>query len=762
MSTKSVAVEIRCGRHRAGRASSSVALSVIAALSAAPALAESSEAESADQRASAGQSNGPSTALEEIVVTAERRTTDVQKTSLPVTVLTGEDLRKKGVDSVDGLQFTTPSLNIQDSGDGAIINIRGIGKSDFGQQVPAGILIYRDGVPVAPGGILADEPYYDIASIEVLRGPQGTFAGENSTGGAIFIKEVDPSLVDGFGGWVEGQYGNYNDARVRGALNLPLSDTLALRFAANGENRDTFWHMTGPYTGNPGKHHEADGRLSVLWQPTEAFKALLKMDYNYIDHGGIPASPYTYGSTANLFNVASDAYLRGIENQSRTVLQLNYLFDGGITLRSIGSYQSGRVSSARDVDGTANPLLAKIYRANSRDRTISEELNLVSPDAGRLTWVLGGTYLQDTVTQPTGGSSLNFLSLSPGGTPTAAQGITIDYRAKKKNWGMFGQGTYELTDALKLQIGARYSSTSFVLDNLTQLFFFGHPVLGENVVGDEARDSRTTGKVGLDWSLNKENFLYAFVATGHKGGGINGVGIAAPIIPPGPPPAATGAQLPPKFAPEEVTDYEVGWKGTYFGNRLHTQLGAFYNAYRNFQVALFDPNYAAGQVENATGTTRIEGLEAQAQGQFGGFSFDVGASYLETSIGNFLAIDSRHLGTGLQDLTGKQQPNAPRWTAQAGVQYLFHVYGSDTLSPRLDYGMVGSRWATIFEVPPGDYLSSQSLFNAQLTYTQHNNWQVTAYATNLFDRRYVSTIEFANLAIAGPPRQFGLRVSKSF
>src|SRR5882672_5688668 len=304
----------------------SIALSVIAALTAAPVVAESGDAESVNT-------------LEEVVVTAQRRTTDVQKTSVPVTVLTGDDLRKKGIDNVDGLQFSTPSLNVQDSGAGALINIRGVGKSDFGQQVPAGILIYRDGAPVAPGGVLTDEPYYDIASVEVLRGPQGTFAGENSTGGAIFIKEVDPSLV-GVSGWAEAQYGNYNDVRVRGAVNLPVTGTLAVRFAVNGENRDSFWNLSGPYSGNPGKHHEADGRLSVLWQPTEAFKALLKTDYNYIDHGGIPASPYT-GSTANLFDVESDAYLRGLENQTRTVLQLSYLFDDGITLRSVGSYQLG-------------------------------------------------------------------------------------------------------------------------------------------------------------------------------------------------------------------------------------------------------------------------------------------------------------------------------------------------------------------------------------------------------------------------------------
>jgi iron complex outermembrane recepter protein len=727
----------------------SIALSVMAALTAAPVMA-----------AEAGDSADSTPTLEEIVVTAQRRTTDVQTTSVPVTVLSGDDLNKKGIQNVDDLMFATPSLNVQDSGSGALINIRGIGKSDFGQEVPGGVMIYRDGAPVAPGGILTDEPYYDIESVEVLRGPQGTFAGENSTGGAIFIKEVDPSITAGVGGWVEGQYGNYDDKRVRGALNLPLSDTLAVRFAVNGEDRDSFWNVTGPYTGNPGNRHEADGRFSALWQPTDAFKAVLKLDYNYIDHGGIPASVYT-GSTANLFNVNLAGYLRGLENQLRTVLQLNYEFADGINLRSISSYQSGQTRDSMNYDGSANPLTAEIFQTNEVDRTLSQEFNLISPDSGPFTWVLGVTYLQDIVSQPSGPSgSETFLSVSPGSSPTEGEGLAGNYRAKKQDWGVFGQGTYSITDALKLEVGARYSRTSFIMDNTTVALLNGIPFLGENILGDEEKDSKLTGKVGLDYTLSPQNFLYGFVATGHKGGGLNGVGTLLPV-PPGQPPVTTpAADLPPAFLPEEVTDYEVGWKGTYFNNHLRTQLGAFYNQYRNFQVALFEPNLQAGFDTNVPGTTRIDGLEAQMQGQYGNFTFDLGASYLESAFGTFSAVDSRNLAAGEQNLTGNQQPNAPRWTAQAGVQYLFHL-GSDTLAPRLDYGMVGSRWATVFEVRPTDYLAAEHLFNGQLTY-RHRQWDFTAYGTNILNDHYVAAIVGGDLAVAGPPRQYGLRVSKTF
>src|SRR5882757_10392288 len=323
----------------------------------------------------AAAADAPSTALddsklEQIVVTAERRSTDLQLSPIAATVLTGEELTKRNVNTVDSLMFNTPSLTVQSSGENALVNIRGIGKSDGGAQDSSGVLIYRDGVSTTPNGLISDEPYYDIASIEVLRGPQGTFAGQNATGGAIFINEANPTL-DRFGGWVEGQYGNYNDARVRGALNIPLTDTLAIRLATDNENRDTFFHMSGPYTGNPGKLHSTNWRLSTLWRPTEDFTAVLKLDYNYIDHGGSPASPFT-GLTKNIFNVASDSHLAGLERQYRIVLQLSERFANGITLKSISGYQDGRLSYSLDADGTATPpplgLSPEVFIARAADR----------------------------------------------------------------------------------------------------------------------------------------------------------------------------------------------------------------------------------------------------------------------------------------------------------------------------------------------------------------------------------------------------------
>jgi iron complex outermembrane receptor protein len=689
--------------------------------------------------------------IEELVVTAERREVSLQKTAISATVLTGHDLDKKSIATIDALQFTTPSLTIQDTGENVLVNIRGVGKSEGGVQDPSGVLIYRDGVSTSPGGFLGDEPYYDIAAVEVLRGPQGTVAGENSTGGALFIREVDPTLgrVSGF---AEAQYGNYNDERARGAVNIPLSDTFAVRLAGNLEHRDSFYHLSGPWTGNPGRHDEADGRISLLWQPSDALRVVWKNDYSYIDHGGSPAGPNT-GKTDHLFDLSSDAHLAGVEHGLRSVLQVSYKFANGMTLRSISGYQYGKTIYDLDLDGTSLVAPAgpgpQIYTVVGTDRTTSEEINLVSPDKGPFTWVLGAVYQHELVRIPNRGF---IQSLSPFGTTTTGLALQLGYETPRDNWGVFANGAYNLTDRLQVQLGARYSEDRMSMTDQALITFNGATLLNHPIIDEHQNDTRLTWKAGLNYRLGDQGLIYGFVATGHKIGGIDPLaGTGLPAGTPGP-----------IFKPEEVTDYELGWKDSYFNGHLRTQLDGYHYDYENFQVSIFDPANALGEIKNVSGTSKIEGLEAQGEGVFGDLSFDFGVSYNHSEIGTFSAVDPRRLAAGLQNLTGREQPNAPPWTVNLGAQYAFHLGDGDTLTPRIDYGMVAARWATLFQVAPTDRLAEQNLVNAQLTYARHDDWQVTAYATNLFDLHYVSSLSLGNLANAGPPQQFGVRIAKTF
>ena len=201
----------------------------------------------------------------EIVVTAERRSTNIQTTPLAVTVLSGEDLENRGVTTVDQLQFVAPGATVNNFGQGIDFNIRGIGKAEHNTQTTTGVITYRDGVATFPGYFTA-EPYYDISRVEILRGPQGTFVGQNATGGAVFVSSRDPVIDGGYHGYIQGQVGNYNLVGAQGAINLPLTDTLAARVAFNTDSRDSFFDTSGPYSGDDGVF-TASGRFSLLWEP---------------------------------------------------------------------------------------------------------------------------------------------------------------------------------------------------------------------------------------------------------------------------------------------------------------------------------------------------------------------------------------------------------------------------------------------------------------------------------------------------------------
>jgi iron complex outermembrane recepter protein len=679
----------------------------------------------------------------EVVVTAERRTVNLQTAAVAASVLSGAELAKKGVVSVDQLQTAMPSVTIQNFGQGNDFNIRGIGKGATNSATLVGVVTYRDGVATFPG-YFQEEPYYDISALEVLRGPQGTFAGQNATGGAVFITEKNPVIDGGYHGYLQGQYGNYNDVNVQGAINLPINDTLAARVAFNDEYRDSFYHVTGNYTGHPGELKESNLRFSLLWQPIDALKVLFKTDYNYIDQGGFPADPFN--ATNNPFKITSNAEWLAVDQFVRSVLDVNYKLADGITLRSVTGYQRGRSAMKTDLDGTS--ALPFTLTDGDNEELWSEEVNVISPDVGPLTWIAGLYYSYDQFTFPNPeGFDI--------GEPPRVFDITIAGTNPKETKAVFGQVSYKLASGLELQVGARYSDFSTSNHLVTTI-----PELGLAVPQNQSEhDSKLTGKVALNWTINPNNFVYAFVATGHKGGGLN---------------ASTSLVLPPTFKPEDVTDYEVGWKATALDGHLKTQLGGYYNDYKNFQVSIGDPNNATQSLElNITTPSKIYGFEGQAQAVFGALSFDLGVSVLHSELGTFFAVDPRLPGTGVcspsrgpvsavcQNITGNQQDYAPTFTLNVGAEYEFQLEDGATLTPRVNFGHIAAQWATLFEDPAlGDRLGERNLLSGQLAY-QRGDWRVIVYGTNLTDQTYVSALN-AGLRYVGPPRQYGLRLSKAF
>lgn len=698
---------------------------------------------------------------DEIVVTAQRRNENLMKTPIAASVLTGQDLANKGVVNVDQLQFAMPSVTVNNFGQGLEFNIRGIGKAEHNTQTTTGVITYRDGISTFPG-YFQEEPYFDITSVQVLRGPQGTIAGQNSTGGAVFVTTNDPNPKGGYSGYLQAQVGNYADAGLQGAINLPISKTLTARLAFYGERRDGFYHITGPggakYTGNNGDLREGAVRFSLLWQPTEHLSILSKTDYDNLNMGAYPADPYTDRfktlpgtSTPNpnhrdLFDITANSPQQAHDRFVRSLVKVEYDVDSGIKLRSLTGYQAGNTRYRADLDGTATG--NSTFYDSVDEHLFTQEFNIVSPDDARFTWLLGSYAQWDKYIFK---APFQFLIGTPAGNPLT------EYRLQgtnpERSLAVFGQVGFQLTPKLKVEVGGRYTDSRTT--NHVDVLQYGAAIPDEQT----DKSHNFSYKASLGWAVDSDNYFYGFVATGFRPGGLNvpvGIGQPAP------------------FEGEKVTSFEGGWKANFLGGHVKTTIDGFYNNYKNFQVIIGYPQFPTFGIElNVPDTTKIYGLEADADAKFGNFSFDFGVSVLHSSLGQFYATDPRvpsvlpctpnagPASVTCINLKGRDQTYAPNFTFNVAAAYEFTLKNSDTITPRVNFGHIGPQWATLFENPLlGDRLENRNILGAQLAWA-HSGWVATAFATNLTNQHYVGALQ-SNLDFAGPPRQYGLKLLKIF
>jgi iron complex outermembrane receptor protein len=716
----------------------------------------------------------------EIVVTAQRRNENLMTTAVSASVLSGTDLEHKGVVNVDALQFAMPSVVVNNFGQGNDFNVRGIGKAEHNTQTTTGVITYRDGVPTFPGYVQG-EPYYDINNIQVLRGPQGTIVGQNATGGAVFVNTNDPIIGGGAHGYVQANYGNYNDAGAQGAINLPMGDTFAARISAYGERRDGFYNIKGPggaaYTGNNGDLRMYAGRLSLLWKPSENFSILSKTDVAYMDFGAYPATPYwqsfkklpVSGATnprySDLFNITANAPMAARDKMIRSVLRMEYDTDSGIKFRSITSYQNASTKYGTDLDGTSSDFVNPITGAavantyffdDVRERQVSQEFDIISPDKQRFTWLLGASGLWNDYTFPAPYDNFDINICYPFNS-TVAPGCHYQLKGTnpERSLAVFGQLGFNITNNVKLEVGGRYTASRST--NHVDVMQYGTYIRDDQTV----KTDNFSYKVSLGWKVNADHYLYGFVATGFRPGGLN-----VPV----------GLGLPAPFEPEKVTSFEGGWKANFAGGHIRTTVDGFYNDYRNFQVIIGYPTFPTFGIElNVPHSTKIYGFEAEAEFRFGGFSLDTGINVLHSELGQFYASDPRVASTGACNpltgglpaatncinLNGRQQTYAPNFTFNIGAQYEIAVGDNDKITPRVNYGHVGAQWATLFEnANLGDRLTERNIVNAQLEW-RHESWTLTGYATNLTNQHYPGALN-SGLYFAGPPRQYGVKLLKVF
>lgn len=746
---------------------------------AAPAHAQTSSDESEVARA---------TSSDDIVVTAQRREQSMLSVPIAITAVTGAALANAGVSDSSQLATVVPNLQINSAYGKTQPNfsLRGIGVgNEYSANQASPIGVYIDDAYIASRTSQGAQ-LYDLERIEVLRGPQGTLFGRNTTGGAINMITRKPDL-SGSSGYVEASYGNYDTLHGQAALETTLvEDQLGIRIAANYDRNDPTFRNLIPGKPSPNGGTSYSGRVQLRWKPVPELDVLLKA-YGSKDKltqgalhsvGATPsgANPIT-GYTRDGLGFYEVEY--GYAGKRRTnsygfLGKISYEASDSLTLHSLTSYDGGYFLVDNDAD--AQPLSLLDYTPSSKTHQFNQELR-ANLSTDRLDLVLGAYYGTDT-TRTNNNLGLYFFLRDLGAPPDvtgATGGFSINqrYTQDRRSTAIFAQADYKLTDQLTLTAGLRYTWDKSKLRNA--LSYFGdydyEPIVytvtdpanyGQPVPTQYGKDGALTGRLALNYEFDSGAILYASYNRGYRGGTFNG-GAYASV-----------AQLD-YIKPETVNAYEVGSKGRLFDGAISYSLAAFYYDYKNQQTN--EVINFTGFLRNA-GSATVYGGELELNGRVSpALSFNASLGLLHSKCDQLVLGRDVASGTVGVDLAGNELPFAPHVTAQAGIDWTMARIGDGDLKflPRVSY--TGHQWFSPFndrESFPGDPIGNERLHqdgyakvDAQLLWS---NDRITAglYVKNLFQKHYylygLDLRTFFGLDFFAPadPRTWGAMVRFNF
>jgi iron complex outermembrane receptor protein len=704
----------------------SLSLSTAAAVSAlalgAPAFAQ----DSADGTTSGG--------VAEIVVTAQKRAQNLQDVPISVTAFDNTAIREAGFTNSLSIGDQVPNLEIKTFGGVPNIFIRGVGNNDFNASSIGPISIYRDDVVVASTGSQIFS-LFDLERIEVVRGPQGTLFGKNTTGGAI---QFFSRLPDGeFEGNARFGYGRFNLFEGEAAASVPLAEGLSLRVAGivrrrDGEKRNLF---TGERAINI---DEAAARAILRWQPTS------DTDIRLTVGGGRDRSDYLQNKPVGTINGAdlfgysdpfpNDPNLLNFNGQSRNYsnnvfVNLNIAQSfGDFTFKSISGYDKSSVDNRVDVDGGTKRVDEINFLTDAEQLT--QEFQLAY-DNGPLNAIAGLYYFQEDLNADSNADLLGELTFAQGALPL----IT---RATRKNtaYAIFGQATYALLPTLRLTLGGRYTIDKVRATHRADLipgFFDANIPDGTPVPLIPFAALRDTYKsfswrVAADFDVTDDILAYASVDRGFKAGGFN-LGIM------------TSIDERTQVDPEYLTSYEVGLKTTLFDRRLRLNLSAFYYDYSDLQV--LSVNRQAGSavptlgLDNAADAT-IKGIEVEATAAPADW-LDMGLNLgiLDAKYKNYLSGAIDPVTGDPRDFSGNRMPGAPKFSLSTFAQVTVPVGRFETRW-RAEYNYTGKKY---YNNAQSELISSgegYGLINLRVAFADPDQgWELAAWARNVTGKAYI-------------------------
>ena len=639
-------------------------------------------------------------ALQEIIVTAEKLAVDVMHAPVSMTALNGDTLQANEIHQMEDLQFFVPGMTVTTTPFSTSVNIRGIGLTFGSPNIAQGVPIYRDGLLV-PASI-GDEPLWDVANVQVLRGPQGTLVGANSTGGAMYINSVNPTTGGEVSGYAQAEGGSYHHAQVQAAVNLPLGDTFAARLGAYYERRDSFSEdLTAQNLNTGGAIPESGGgaqpgdldmlalRGSILWKPGDQVQLLGKVEYFYNHTGYVAEQPIPVSSTAvngvdtpcpapgsylhanpaswsqvpdncgyapfapaDPYQIAYGAPDTLLDEQIwRESLEGRYRFENGPDLRLL----AGASFNTLHIDNinSASPNYTGGSTTLGHEHTLTYEADLLSQAGSPFQWVAGAFWWTDPslfVYTPVSYSGGPF-GFGPGySQPTL--GTYLNGGNRRSSDALFGNVTYQFSAQWKLEAGARetwdhnanpYIACPAAADN--SICYFGDAnafhFLSPNP-GDPWGPLLFTGGGRKNLGAESDALSTWKLALDYNLAPQNY--LYAEI--------ATGAKaggirtnVPnDNFAPERDTDFEVGWKATGFAERLSIQLDAFYMNYADMQIRAADVISGQASIYNA-GHADDFGAEFALQAAFSGWQLAASGSVVKSSftLGDIVNQDACNL-----------------------------------------------------------------------------------------------------------------------
>ncbi len=654
--------------------------------------------------------------LEEIVVTATKRETNLQDTAMSVSAFTGEQLEQAGAMDLREMQLFTPGLWVGGNagfGTNPVV-IRGMGSLITGIGADEAVGVYVDGIYQGRTAGTVFE-FVDIDRVEVLRGPQGTLYGRNATGGAINVITKTPG--DEFEGRLEGEVTSFDGWGARGYFLAPVSDNLGIKLSGGKYDRDGWMH--NPTTGVDGNSVDKEYFSAGLhWTPSDRTTVDLR------GYSGVSKLPTAYKDLNDGIDTIS-VYTADHPNASRREFTsvsgtITHEFDW-FTAKAIVGYLETDVVDFVDSDGQAINNVQ--YRGFNESDQVSVELQFASTGDGPFTWLVGAFYFDEFADDHTPFNffrdPMSIFGVPPGGA-LGPFGLLFAAEVETEAWAGFGEVTFQPIERIKLTAGVRYSSESKdwlgCIGNFTEYEVDYQPGICDNsFVPDDDSWNAWTPHFVIDFQLSDDMLFYASATRGFRSGGWNWTAPTFPNTDNG-------------FNPEYVWTFEGGMKADLLDQRARFNIAGFYSDYTNVQVRTTDAN-ALITIVNAA-TADIYGVEMELSATpVDNFNIAGTAAWLDATYNKFV-------GAGGVDLSGNRLNRAPEWQLSLMAQYTFPIADFGTLTPRIEWQYVDDMFHDENNTQPQGS-ESFDIVNVKLRFEANNErWGAELYAKNADDTQY--------------------------